>query len=153
MNRRSAIELVVGGFVVLGLVALFVLALKMSNFGVWSGRDGYELTARFENVGGLKVQSPVSASGVRVGRVTGIRYDQENYQAVVTMFIDRRFDRFPTDTSAAIFTSGLLGEQFISLEPGAEETFLKDGDEITLTQSAFVLEKVLGQFLYNKAAE
>ncbi len=153
MNRKGAIEIAVGIFVVLGLASLFVLALKMSNFGVLSGNDGYTLTARFEDIGGLKVQSPVNAGGVRIGRVTGIVYDQESYQAEVTMLIDGQYDRFPTDSSAGIFTSGLLGEQYVGLEPGAEEDYLKDGDTITLTQSAFVMERVLGQFLYSKAAE
>lgn len=153
MNKKAVIELSVGGFVVLGLAALFLLALKMSNFGIWSSDDGYLVKARFDNVGGLKVQSPVKAGGVRIGRVTSIDYDQEDYQAKVTMFIEQRYDHLPTDTSASIFTAGLLGEQYIGLDPGADEDYLKDGDEITLTQPAFVLERVLGQFLYSKAAQ
>lgn len=151
MNTRI-IEIVVGVFVAVGIAALFMLAMKVSNLSTFTERDGYELTARFENVGGLKTLSAVSAGGVRIGRVTAIEYNQENYEANVRMVIDPRYNRFPTDTSASIFTSGLLGEQYISLEPGGEENYLNDGDQIKLTQSALVMEQVLGQFLFSKAA-
>jgi len=152
MNTRT-IEIAVGLFVAAGLAALFMLAMKVSNLANYTGGDGYVVSARFDNVGGLKVRSPVSASGVRVGQVVGIEYDSEGYEARVIMSIDPQYDKFPLDTAASILTSGLLGEQFIGLQPGAEEEFLKDGSEIELTQSALVLEQIVGQFLYSKAEE
>ncbi|MBI1195310.1 MAG: outer membrane lipid asymmetry maintenance protein MlaD [Gammaproteobacteria bacterium] len=153
MNKTTILETGVGLFVVLGLAALFMLAMKMSNFATYSSKDGYTVTARFEEIGGLKVQAPVNAGGVRVGRVTGIDYDEKRYQAKVTMQIDGRYKAFPTDTTAAIYTAGLLGEKYIGLEPGGETEYLKNGSEIRLTQSALVMERVLGQFLFNKAQE
>jgi len=153
INRATILEVTVGLFVMLGLAAIFVLAMKMSNFNTFSTDQGYIVTARFEEIGGLKVQAPVNAGGVTVGRVTAIDYDQKRYEARVTMSIDRRYNQFPSDTTAAIYTSGLLGEKYIGLEPGGEDTFLKDRSEIRLTQSALVMERVLGQFLFNKASE
>jgi len=147
------VEIGVGVFVALGLAALLMLAMKVSNLAELTSPDGYVISARFENIGGLKVRAPVTMSGVRVGRVTEIGYDDTTYQAVVHFSIDPRYMRIPADTSASIYTSGLLGEQYIGLEAGAEELFLASGDEILLTQSAIVLEQVIGQFLYNKAAE
>ena len=152
MANRN-VEILVGLFVALGLAALFMLAMRVSNLSAMASDDGYELIAHFDNVGGLKVRSPVTASGVLVGRVSRIEYDPEFYQARVSMRVDSRFDRFPTDTSASIFTAGLLGEQYIGLQVGAEEDYLGDGGEIRLTQSALVLEQVIGQFLFSKAAE
>ena len=152
MSSRT-IEIAVGLFVAAGLAALFMLAMKVSNLANYTGDDGYEVSARFDNIGGLKVRSPVSASGVRVGQVVDIEYDADGYEARVTMSIDPQYDKFPTDTAASILTSGLLGEQFIGLQPGAEEEFLKAGSEIELTQSALVLEQIIGQFLYSKAEE
>ncbi len=151
MIGKRTIEIIVGAFVAAGIAALFMLALKASNFGAVSIRDGYQLTARFENIGGLRVQSPVSAAGVRVGRVTAIRYDQDEYEAQVDMVIDPTFNRFPVDTAASIYTSGLLGEQYIGLEPGGADDFLKQGDRIKLTQSALVLEQLIGRFLLSMA--
>jgi phospholipid/cholesterol/gamma-HCH transport system substrate-binding protein len=152
MNTRT-IEIAVGIFVAAGLAALFMLAMKVSNLATYGGDDGYLISARFDNIGGLKVRSPVSASGVRVGQVTDISYDSGGYEARVTMSIEPQYDKFPTDTAASIMTSGLLGEQFVSLEPGAEEEFLKPGNEIEITQSALVLEQIIGQFLYSQAEE
>ena len=152
MSTRT-IEIAVGLFVAAGLAALFMLAMKVSNLANYSGDDGYEIYARFDNIGGLKVRSPVAASGVRVGQVTGIEYDSGGYEARVTMSIDPQYDKFPTDTAASVLTSGLLGEQFIGLQPGAEEEYLMAGSEIELTQSALVLEQIVGQFLYSKAEE
>ena len=152
MSTRT-IEIAVGLFVAAGLAALFMLAMKVSNLANYTGDDGYEISARFDNIGGLKVRSPVAASGVRVGQVTGIEYDSGGYEARVTMSIDPQYDKFPTDTAASVLTSGLLGEQFIGLQPGAEEEYLKAGSEIELTQSALVLEQIVGQFLYSKADE
>ena len=152
MDNR-AIEIGVGLFVATGIAALFMLAMQVSNLGTFgSGKgDSYSVSAAFENVGGLKVRAPVTVSGVRVGRIDSIAYDLEAYQAVVTLRIDSAFDRFPADTSASIFTSGLLGEQYIALEPGGSQENLEAGGRIQLTQSALVLEQVIGQFLFNVA--
>ena len=152
MSIRT-IEITVGLFVAAGFAALFMLAMKVSNLANYTGDDGYVVSARFDNIGGLKVRSPVAASGVRVGQVVDIEYDLEGYEARVSMSIEPQYDKFPIDTAASVLTSGLLGEQFIGLQPGAEEEFLEDGSEIELTQSALVLEQIVGQFLYSKAEE
>ncbi len=149
----KTVEIGVGLFVALGLAALLMLAMKVSNLAELTGPDGYHLTARFDNIGGLKVRSPVTMAGVRVGRVTDIEFDDNRYEAVVQFSVNPRYVRIPLDTSASIFTAGLLGEQYIGLEAGAEEEFLTDGGEIMLTQSAIVLEQIIGQFLYNQAAD
>ena len=149
----KTVEIGVGIFVALGLAALLMLAMKVSNLAELSASDGYKVTARFENIGGLKVRAPVRMAGVRVGKVTGVAFDDQTYEAVVTLSIDPRYARIPTDTSASIYTAGLLGEQYIGLEAGAEEKFLTDQGEIILTQSAIVLEQVIGQFLYSSAAD
>lgn len=153
MKNTRTLELMVGLFVAAGMAALFMLAMSVSNLASYGGDEGYKIKARFDNIGGLKVRSPVSASGVRVGRVTDIQYDTEGYEALVTMSIDPQYKVFPVDTSASILTSGLLGEQYIGLEPGAEEEMLVSGSEIDITQSALVLEQIIGQFLYSKADE
>ena len=152
MNARK-IEILVGAFMAAGLVALFFLAMKVSNLSAVSTGDGYRLTARFDNVGSLKVKAPVSMAGVRVGRVEAIAFDKKAYEAVVTLHIDESYNTIPADTYANIFTAGLLGEQYIGLDPGAEEVFLVDGDQIVHTQSALVLEQMIGQFLFSKAEE
>ena len=151
MKRNYLLELSVGLFVAVGLAALVFLALKVSNLAQVSGGDVYHLVARFDQVGGLRVRSPVTIAGVRVGQVSDIQVDPQTYEAVVRLAIEPTY-RLPTDTSAQIYTAGLLGEQYVALEPGGEEAYLRDGDEITLTQSAIVLERVLGQFLFQKAA-
>jgi phospholipid/cholesterol/gamma-HCH transport system substrate-binding protein len=148
-----SVELLVGAFVGLGIAALFMLAMQVSNLSELEGDDGYELTARFQNIGGLRTRAAVTVAGVLVGRVTGIEYDMQNYEAVVTMRISPRYDRLPRDTTAAIFTAGLLGEQYVGLEPGGARQYLQDGDSIRITQSALVLEQIIGQFLFNRAAE
>ncbi|MGQ9659642.1 MAG: outer membrane lipid asymmetry maintenance protein MlaD [Thermochromatium sp.] len=147
------VELMVGVFVTLGLVALFFLAMQVSNLSLHPSGDGYLLQARFANVGSLKVRAPVTMAGVRIGRVESIHFDQDTYQAVVWMRIDPAIDAIPDDTFANIFTSGLLGEQYIGLEPGGSPEVLRDGDEIVHTQSALVLEQMIGQFLFKKAGE
>ena len=152
MSTRT-IEIMVGVFVAAGIAALFMLAMKVSNLATYGGDEGYIISASFDNIGGLKIRSLVSASGVRVGQVTGIEYDSDGYEARVTMSIDPQYDKFPIDTAASIMTSGLLGEQYIGLQPGAEEEYLKAGSEVELTQSALVLEQIIGQFLYNMAEE
>ncbi len=141
-----------GLFVALGLAALVMLAMKVSNLSDYGGGETYRLTARFDNIGGLKVRSPVMVAGVRIGQVSEVRVDHDTYEAVVSLDIYRRYDNLPVDTSASIFTAGLLGEQYLALEPGGEEKVLRDGDEIKLTQSAMVLEQVIGQVLFSKAA-
>lgn len=153
MRQSKGLETVVGLFVAAGVAALLVLAMKVSNLAVFTQADAYHVTARFDNIGGLKVRSPVTMAGVTVGRVSGIGFDEQRYEAVVTLAIEPRYTRIPTDTTASILTSGLLGEQYVGLEAGAEEHYLKDGDEIHLTQSALVLEKLIGQFLFQKASE
>lgn len=149
----KGVEIGVGLFVALGLAALLMLAMKVSNLSESSVDDGYELTARFDNIGGLKVRSPVTMAGVRIGRVSEIGFDSQTYEAVVNLTIDSKYDQLPDDTSASIFTAGLLGEQYIGLEAGGSLQFLGDKDEIKLTQSAVVLEQIIGQFLYNRAAQ
>jgi phospholipid/cholesterol/gamma-HCH transport system substrate-binding protein len=153
MQNKRAIEIWVGIFAIAGMAALFMLAMKVSNIATFTGESGYRLTARFDNIGGLKVRSPVSMAGVRVGRVAEISFDNHTYEAVVTMLIEPRFDTLPKDTSAAILTSGVLGENYVGLEAGARQTFLQDGDEIRITQSALVLENLIGQFLVNQAQQ
>lgn len=150
MESRK-IEVAVGVFVALGLAALLMLAMKVSNLSELGGDKGYSVVARFDNVGGLKVRSAVSMAGVKIGRISSIEFDSQTYEAVVTMAIKPEYNRLPTDSTASIFTAGLLGEQYIGLEAGAEEEFLADGDSISLTQSAVILEQLIGQFLYNQA--
>ena len=149
MSNRN-IEIIVGLFVALGLAALLMLAMKVSNLTDLSGDSGYSVKAYFDNIGGLKVRSPVTMAGVRVGRVSGIDFDQDRYQASVTITIRPQFSRIPADSSASIYTAGLLGEQYVALLPGGAEKFLADGSEIRLTQSAVVLEELIGQFLYSQ---
>jgi phospholipid/cholesterol/gamma-HCH transport system substrate-binding protein len=134
------------------MFAVLFLALKAANLASFTGGDTYAVTARFDNIGGLKVRAPVKSAGVTVGRVTAISLDSKTYQGLVTIDLQDSV-AFPTDTSAKILTAGLLGDQYIGLEPGGSDTSLKAGDEIKMTQSAVVLENLIGQFLYNKAAE
>ncbi len=152
MNTR-VLEISVGAFMAAGLVALFFLAMQVSNLASISNSAGYDVTARFTNIGGLKVRSPVSMAGVRIGRVTGITYDQKSFEALVTMQIDPAYDKIPQDSIAKIYTSGLLGEQYIGLDPGGSLENLQEGSEIMMTQSALVLEEIIGQFLFSKAEE
>ena len=146
------VEIGVGVFVALGLAALLMLAMKVSNLSAVTGDGGYEIKARFDNIGTLKMRAPVSMAGVRIGRVSRISFDDETYEAVVTLSIKAEYNRLPEDTAASIYTAGLLGEQYVGLEAGGEEHFLEDQDEIRLTQSAMVLEQLIGQFLYNRAS-
>lgn len=152
MKQSKTVEIAVGVFVAAGMAALFMLAMKVSNLSTSTSAESYTITAAFENIGGLKVRSPVTVSGVRVGRVDNISYDFETYEAVVQLRIENAYDKFPEDTTASIFTAGLLGEQYIALEPGGSEDNIMPGDRIQLTQSALVLEQMIGQFLYNTAA-
>ena len=149
---RKLLDLWVGFFVVFGFAALLFLALRVGNLSSSNFADTYQLTAKFDNIGGLKVRGPVKSAGVVVGRVSEIHFDQESYEAVVTLTIDGRY-RFPKDTFASILTAGLLGEQYIGLDAGGDERQLKSGDVVAKTQSAVVLEKLISQFMFNKASE
>ncbi len=151
MNRRS-MDILVGLFVLAGIAALFFLALRAANLGTFVVSDGYELRAQFDNIGGLKVRAPIRSAGVVVGRVDSIGFDTETFRADVRMSMDSRY-RFPRDSSLKILTAGLLGEQYIGIEPGADEKTLGNGDVVQLTQSAVVLENLISQFLYGKASE
>lgn len=150
--ERATIDLWVGIFVALGFAALLGLAMKVGNLTASDIDETYQVSAYFENIGGLKVRAPVKSAGVVVGRVDEIKFDDDKKEALVTMHIDTRY-HFDTDTNASILTSGLLGEQYVGLEAGGEEKLLKDGDKIKMTQGAVVLEKLISQFLYNKASE
>lgn len=147
MFRRSSIEIWVGAFVLMTLVALIFVAFKVSNFQGFQDKPTYQVSALFSNIGGLKVRAPVKISGVVVGRVDSISVDQKTYRAKVVMDIYKEYNKLSLDTSASILTSGLLGDQYIGLTPGADDEFLKNGDQIDIAQSALVLEELIGQFL------
>jgi phospholipid/cholesterol/gamma-HCH transport system substrate-binding protein len=138
--------------VLAGFAALLVLALKVGNLGADNARTTYRVEARFDNIGGLKVRAPVKSAGVLVGRVADIHFDNERFQATVVLALDARYN-FPKDTGASILTSGLLGESYVGLDAGGDDKKLAEGDRITLTQSAVVLERLIGQFLFSKAQE
>lgn len=148
--ERTTLDLWVGIFIAAGIGAMLVLALKVGNFSL-NGSDTYQVYAYFDNIGGLKPRAPIKSAGVLVGRVSAIAFDPKQYKAKVTLKIDKRY-QFSKDSTASILTSGLLGEQYIGLDTGAEDEMLKPGDTITLTQSAVVLEKLIGQFIFNKAS-
>ncbi|AOI41066.1 outer membrane lipid asymmetry maintenance protein MlaD [Burkholderia oklahomensis] len=150
--KKTALDFWVGLFVVLGFLALLFLALKVGNMSSLSFQPTYAVKLKFDNIGGLKPRAPVKSAGVVVGRVGSIGFDTNTYQALVTIDLDKQY-QFPKDSSAKILTSGLLGEQYIGLEPGGDTEMLKAGDTITMTQSAIVLENLIGQFLYSKAAD
>lgn len=150
--NKTVLDLWVGLFVIAGIVALLFLALKVGSMSTVNSTDSYEVVADFQNIGGLKPRAPVKSAGVVVGRVADIRFDNEKYEAVVTLRLDKRY-AFPKDTSASIMTSGLLGEQYVGLEAGGDSVMLKDKDRILITQDAVVLENLIGQFLYGKAQE
>jgi len=150
--NRTVLDLWVGFFVALGIAALLFLALKVGNLSSAHLSETYVLQAKFDNIGGLKVRGPVKSAGVVVGRIADIRFDPATYEAVVTMNVDGRY-QFPKDTFASIYTAGLLGEQYVGLDVGGDEKMLKSGDTIAKTQSAVVLEKMISQFLFSKAAD
>lgn len=175
MMHSRLVEITVGAFIAIGLAALFMLAMKVSNLSDFGGSGGYQLQARFSNIGGLKVRAPVTVAGVLVGRVSGISLDGETYEALVTLDMDvskaplQEYNEagvgspckknsictspFPEDTSASIMTSGLLGEQYVGLEPGGAPDYLMPGDTMLLTQSSISLEQIIGQFLFSKSSE
>lgn len=149
MKHSKNLEMMVGLFVLLGIISLVILALNVSNVGRTMGStDTYQVTAHFDNVGGLKTRAKVTLSGVNVGRVLAVGYDASVGRAIVTLQLDAQYE-LTSDTQASIYTAGLLGEQYISLEPGAEDEVLKDGDSIFLSQSALVLEEIVGKVLVN----
>ncbi len=150
--QRTTMDLWVGLFVITGIAALMVLSLKVGNLNIYNPSQSYVITGNFENIGGLKVRAPVKSAGVVVGRVTDIQFSTQTYDAVVTMSMDSRFP-FPKDTFASILTSGLLGEQYIGLSAGGDQAMLMDGDKIMKTNSAMVLEELIGRFLFDKASE
>src|SRR5690554_3573934 len=147
---REKTDFLVGLFVVLGAIALVFLALRAGNMSSFSFAPTYQVTAHFDNIGGLKVRAPIKSSGVVVGRVAAIGFDNQRYQAVVTLDMEQAYE-FPADSSASILTSGLLGEQYIGLTPGGDDRMLAQGDEIPFTQSAVVLEELISKFLYSSA--
>lgn len=150
--NRSVLDLWVGIFVAIGIAAFLFLALKVGNLSTAGMSQSYVLSAKFDNIGGLKVRGPVKSAGVVVGRISAITFDDQTYEAVVTMDIDGRY-RFPKDTFASIYTSGLLGEQYVGFDVGGEEKMLNPGDVIAKTQSAVVLEKLISQLIFSKASE
>lgn len=149
---KKGIETMVGLFVLLGLAGALFLSLKAANLASFGEQKGYTVRARFDNIGGLKPRAPVRSAGVTVGRVTSIQLDAKTFQGLVTMEIDREL-RFPKDSSAKILTAGLLGDQYVGLEAGGDDKNLAPGDTVKQTQSAVVLENLIGQFLFNKASE
>lgn len=146
MNTRNT-EILVGLFIAAGLAALFMLAMKVSNLNIYSDDAGYEIIANFEDISGLKVKSPVTMAGVRIGRVSDIDFDAKRFEAVVRLRIESKYAALPKDTSASIYTAGLLGEKYIGLEPGGDEENLKNNDKLKLTQSSLVLEKLISRFV------
>lgn len=153
MQNTNTQDTLVGLFVAAGIAGLFFLALQVSNLSSFTEHDSYTITARFQNSGGLKVKSPVSAAGVKIGQVSSITFDPKNFESVVTMNIDSKYNSLPDDTTASIFTAGLLGEQYVSLEPGGSEEYLQNDGKIEITQPAIILEKAIGQFLFKSADE
>jgi len=153
MQHSSTQDTLVGLFVAAGIAGLFFLALHVSNLGSFVEQQGYTIIARFENSGGLKPKSPVSAAGVKIGQVSDISFDPKTYESVVKMRINAKYNSIPDDTTASIFTAGLLGEQYVSLEPGGSNEYLKENGTIEITQSAIILEKAIGQFLFKSAEE
>ena len=148
-GQRKNIEIWVGIFIIAGLAALVMLAIQVSNAGAGGGST-FRITANFSNVGGLSEKAPVMIGGVRIGRVGEITIDRESYRAVVGMDIDARYDNLPVDTSASIFTAGLLGAQFVGLQPGGDDLYLEEGDSLDITQSALQLETLISQFLFSQ---
>ena len=150
--ERKTMDFWVGLFILMGFAAMLMLALRVGNFGGDRVKDTYSVQARFENIGNLKSKAPVKSAGVLVGRVTEIHFDNEKFQAVATLTLDKKYV-FPKDSSASILTSGLLGEVYIGLDAGGDDKNLVAGDKVKITQSAVVLEKLIGQLLFSKASE
>ncbi len=147
MGSSKKIEILVGALFVLGLIAFFALAMNVSNLTSLTTDRGYTVIAKFNNIGGLRSRAKVTLSGVNIGRVSKIAYDKKSFRATVTMKLNSEYNYLPDDTQASIYTAGLLGEQYISLEPGASDAVLAEGSVIDLTQSAVVLEEIIGKVL------
>ena len=146
MNTKST-EILVGLFMAIGLASLFMLAMKVSNLNIYNNDEGYEIIANFDDISGLKIKSPVTMAGVRIGRVSDILFDSQTFEAVVKIRIESKYNTLPKDTSASIYTAGLLGEKYIGLEPGGDEENLQQNDKLKLTQSSLVLEKLISRFV------
>ncbi len=153
MRQNRAVEVGTGLFVLLGMGALFFLTTQTTGRNDFSNTETYVVEARFQNVGSLKKRSPVAMSGVTIGRVTDIRFDGVSLEAVVTLVIDSRYDQIPDDSDASILTAGLLGSQYVGLQAGGSETYLEDGSELYFTQSAIVLENLIGKFLVKSGSD
>lgn len=153
MQQTRSVEIGTGLFVLLGFAALFFLTTQTTGSENFSGNDVYAVTARFENVGSLKNRAPVSMSGVTIGRVTDVRFDPEMLNAEVTFVIDSRYDQIPEDSDASILTAGLLGSQYIGLQPGGSDIYLEEGSEIQFTQSAIVLENLISKYLFSAGGD
>jgi len=153
MQSRRTLEIWVGFFIALGFAALLMLSMKVSHLGNVFAEEGYTVIAQFDNIGSLKVKSAVKMGGVRIGRVADIRFDDETYQAIVTLHIEPQYRKIPIDTSASILTAGLLGEQYIGLEAGAEDEYLENNSQLDpgIAQSAVILEQLIGRLLYSMA--
>lgn len=152
MQQTRTVELGTGLFVLLGFAALFFLTTQTTGSEAFNAQETYQVTARFQNVGNLKTRAPVSMSGVTIGRVTSIQLDPQILEATVTFVVDSRYDQIPEDSDASILTSGLLGSQYIGLQPGGSEEYLRDGSEIMFTQSAIVLESLISKYLFGGGA-
>ncbi len=153
MKTMRFIEITVGLFMAAGFVAIFFLAMQVSNLSITSSDKTFSVTASFENVGGLKVRAPITMAGVRIGRVSSIVADKSTFEAIVTLDIDTEFDQIPDDTFAKIYTAGLLGEQYIGLDPGGSEDYISEGSTLEMTQSALVLEELISKFMFDKAEQ
>jgi len=149
MQQTRTVELGTGLFVLLGIGALFFLTTQTTGFGNYAGSDTYEVQARFENIGSLKPRSPVSMAGVTIGRVIKVEFDSDSLEAVVTFILESQYDRIPDDSDATILTTGLMGSQYMALQAGGSETYLEDGSEVLFTQSAVVLENLIGKYLFS----
>lgn len=153
MQQTRSVELSAGLFALLGIGALFFLTTKATGGNDFSSVETYTVEARFENVGSLKTRAPVAMSGVTIGRVSSVEFDPDTLEAVVLFEIDSRYDQIPEDSDASILTAGLLGSQYIGLQAGGSDLYLEDGSEVFFTQSAIVLENLIGKFLLNAGSE
>jgi phospholipid/cholesterol/gamma-HCH transport system substrate-binding protein len=153
MQQTRAVELGTGFFVLLGMAALLFLTTQTTGSNSFSSSEAYAVTARFDNVGNLKTRAPVSMSGVTIGRVTSVEFDPQGLNAVVTFMIDSKFAQIPEDSDASILTAGLLGSQYIGLQPGGSDLYLEEGSEIQFTQSAIVIENLISKYLFNQDSE
>ncbi len=149
MQQTRTVELGTGLFVLLGIGALFFLTTQTTGFNNFTGPETYEVQARFENVGSLKPRAPVSMAGVTIGRVIKVEFDSDSLEAVVTFILESQYDRIPDDSDATILTAGLMGSQYMALQAGGSETYLEDGSEVLFTQSAVVLENLIGKYLFS----